>query len=253
MEFEGKVGIVTGGGQGIGQSYCSILLKKGMKVCLCDIQDIPAKQFIASLANEYKDKIVFQKCDVSSMNDFKDAFEKTLQVFGRIDLVINNAGILNEQEWKKTIEINFIGVINGIQLAFQYMGTDKNGAGGHIINTGSNTGFEPFYLGPVYGATKHAVVGLTRNYGSDYYYQKTGVKVCAVCPGPVDTPLYHKTPELACDKEEAEKLLSTLTPSKPEEIAKGLVKVLEDGKNGACLRVDSAGIRYEWRILKAIK
>ncbi|XP_071036590.1 15-hydroxyprostaglandin dehydrogenase [NAD(+)] [Parasteatoda tepidariorum] len=241
MDFEKKVAIVTGGAQGIGKSYCSLLLKMGMKVCICDIKETP-NELISDLQKIYKDDVIYQKCDVSSFSDFKNAFERTKQLFGRIDVVVNNAGIVNELEWKKMIEVNLIGVIHGIQLGFQYMSTENRNDGGFIINTISNTGVEPFPLAPVYSGTKHAVVGLTRSYGADYHFNKTGVKVCGIAPGPVDTDLTRNFHLRCLDEREGKELVASVTTVTPDDIAKGLLKLLKDDKNGIVLRVDSSGM-----------
>ncbi|KFM64614.1 15-hydroxyprostaglandin dehydrogenase [NAD(+)], partial [Stegodyphus mimosarum] len=141
------------------------MLNEGMKVSVCDINENVGKNFPEDILEDQKNKVVFCKCDVSSESEFRAAFDKTIKTFGRIDLLINNAGILNEHEWKRVIDVNFVGVINGIHLAFEYMGIDKGGCGGTVINTGSNAAFEPIPLAPVYSGCKHGVIGLTRNYG----------------------------------------------------------------------------------------
>jgi len=147
---------------------------------------------------------------------------------------------------EKMIDVNFIGVIYGINLAFEYMGTNNGGSGGFVINTASNAGLIGFDLAPIYSATKHAVVGLTKSFGTQYYFEKTGVTVNAVCPGPVDTPLYHAFPNLSMNKEKGNELLSKLTPVSPDEVAKAVLQLLKDGKNGALISVDSyEGIKYE--------
>ncbi|XP_035205910.1 15-hydroxyprostaglandin dehydrogenase [NAD(+)]-like [Stegodyphus dumicola] len=137
-----------------------------------------------------------------------------------------------------------VGVINGIYLAFEYMGIDKGGSGGTVINTGSNAAFEPIPLAPVYSGCKHGVIGLTRNYGTDYHFKKTGVTVSSVCPGPVDTELFHEFPAMSVDEEVAEEHNKRVKPIKPEEVAKAMLQLLHDDKNGALLRVDADGMRY---------
>ncbi|PRD21457.1 UNVERIFIED_CONTAM: Xanthoxin dehydrogenase [Trichonephila clavipes] len=71
MAFEGKVALVTGGSQGIGRAYTNLLLKLGVKVCICDLLEDPAKEYIDNLPSEHKNKVIFQKLDVSSFTDFK--------------------------------------------------------------------------------------------------------------------------------------------------------------------------------------
>ncbi|KAG8193763.1 hypothetical protein JTE90_005059 [Oedothorax gibbosus] len=244
MDFSGKVAIVTGGSQGIGLAFTSALLDHGMKVCICDIKSEPSEDYIKKLSEEKKSNLMFQKCDVTSFSDFNDAFEKVVAHFGRIDVVVNNAGIFIESDWKKMIEVNFIGVIHGIKLAFQFMNANNGGHGGIVINTGSNTSFEPLELGPVYSGCKHGVLGLTRSYGTDYHFAKTGVKVMAVCPGPVDTNLLHTYADFSIDRERAKEQLKEIKPIKPDAVAQALIEILQKGENGSLMRVDDQGMRF---------
>ncbi|CAL1290200.1 unnamed protein product [Larinioides sclopetarius] len=247
MSFKDKVAIVTGGSQGIGRAYVSALLNIGMKVCICDVKEELAKEFLESFPTSERNKVIFQKCEVTSPEELRSAFEKVTSVFGGIDVVINNAGIADEQNWRRTIEVNFIGVVHGIKLGFEYMGKDRGGHGGQIINTSSRSGINPNVVwAPIYCATKHGIVGLTRSYGNEYHFKKTGVVVKAICPAYTDTEGLRTSPRPAfADEEskgsvagEAEKFL------KPEEVAQALIQLLEDGKNGALLLVETDGVKY---------
>ncbi|XP_055934488.1 15-hydroxyprostaglandin dehydrogenase [NAD(+)]-like [Argiope bruennichi] len=244
MNFTGKAALITGGAQGIGRAYAKALLDIGMKVCVCDILEREALEFIESLPENQKSNAIFQKCDVSLLADLKNAFTRVVSEFGRIDIVVNNAGVLTEQNYMKEIEINFTAVIQGTLIAFEHMDINKGGHGGYIINTASEAGLEPLYLAPVYSATKCGVVGFTKSLGSDYHYKKTGIKVNAICPGPIDTVLFHAFPKGSIDEEESKKYGSLRKPIKPEEVGKALLKLLEDDKNGAMLKIDCDGLRY---------
>ncbi|GFW12992.1 15-hydroxyprostaglandin dehydrogenase [Trichonephila clavipes] len=124
------------------------------------------------------------------------------------------------------------------------MSIEKGGHGGYIINTSSEAGVEPSFLVPVYCATKHAVVGLTKSLGHEYHFKKTGIKVNAVCPGPIETDLFRTFPEKTVDAEEAKKFLSKRITITPDEAAKALLQLLQDDKNGALIRIDIDGLRY---------
>jgi len=244
MDFNGKVAIVTGGADGIGKAITRALLDVGMKVCICDINESAAKSLLAELSNKFENNIYYVKCDVSNYDELKEAFEKTKKAFGRIDVVMNNAGIFNEHEWKKTIDINIVGLMYGVHLAFEHMDKNLGGFGGKIINTASTSGFKAVSFAPTYCASKHAVVGLTKSYGDPYHFDKTGVTVNAVCPGPIDTQLFRNFPKLALNKEVAEAIMPSYKTTSTSEVAKAVIKLLQDGKNGALLQVDSEGIRY---------
>ncbi|KAG8193764.1 hypothetical protein JTE90_005060 [Oedothorax gibbosus] len=244
MAFNNKVAIVTGGAQGIGNAYVSALLKARVKVCICDINVDLVNEYIEKLPDDQKDFVIFQKCDVSSFSDFKEAFKKVVSHFGKIDIVVNNAGIVNESDWKKMVGINFIGVIHGIKLGFEFMDTKKGGHGGIIINTGSCTGFDAYELVPVYTACKHGVHGLTKSYGTEFHFNRTGVKVCAVCPGAVETQLHHSLPSLCIDEEAAKNDRHIWKAITPDDVAKALIKIIQDDQNGALLRIDEEAMRY---------
>ncbi|GIX78771.1 15-hydroxyprostaglandin dehydrogenase [Caerostris darwini] len=160
-------------------------------------------------------------------------------------MLINNAGICSEQNYQKMIEINFIAVVNATKIAFELMNINNGGHGGHIISTASNAGLEIFPLGPVYAGTKHAIVGFTKSLGTGYHFRKTGITVNAICPGPVDTYMFRSFVSHSPDQAAAEKLISSCSTVKPEEVGKALLKLLEDNKNGALLKVDATeGLRY---------
>ncbi|GIY12430.1 15-hydroxyprostaglandin dehydrogenase, partial [Caerostris darwini] len=173
-----------------------------------------------------------------------EAFDKTIATFGTLDVLINNAGMFNETKYQDMININFIAVVRGTLLAFEHMNKLTGGKGGYVINTSSEAGLDPFPMAPVYTATKHAVVGLTKSLGSDYHFEKTGITVNVICPGPVETAFFKAFPSNCVYPEEAWKLQASMKPIKPEDVAKALLKLLEDNKNGAVLRIDTDGLRY---------
>ncbi|XP_021000823.3 uncharacterized protein [Parasteatoda tepidariorum] len=244
MSMKGKVALVTGGARGIGRAYTTALLNNGVKVCICDVNEITASEFIGSLPDNLKKNAFFQKCDVTDVKNFKDAFDKTIEVFGKIDIVVNNAGIQDEHNWKKTIEVNLMAVIQGVKLAFQYMGVDNGGKGGSVVNTASVAGLMEMPISPVYCATKHAVVGLTKSYGAEYHLKKSGIKVNAICPGAVNTHLYKAFAPSSLDEEEGKKFVETFPLVPSEDLGRGLIQILEDGKNGSLLVVDEKGPHY---------
>ncbi|KAM8835058.1 15-hydroxyprostaglandin dehydrogenase [NAD(+)]-like [Synchiropus picturatus] len=196
MALKGKTAVVTGAAMGIGRAITEILLKNGANVVLLDVNEGAGKSLKETLDPQFgKDKSMFLSCNVESEEQVKAAFQKTIQKFGRIDILCNNAGILNEVEWRKEISINVVGVVAASFLALEHMNKLKGGSGGHIINTASMAGLGAFPTAPVYTATKHAVVGFTRSMAMASTISGYGVRFNAVCPCFVQTELYEKIPE----------------------------------------------------------
>ncbi|GFU02239.1 3-beta-hydroxycholanate 3-dehydrogenase [Nephila pilipes] len=138
---ESPVAIVTGGAQGLGAAICIELLKTGYKVCIADVQEVKAKEFLKEQQPVYgKENIITSFCDVTKESDFKEVFDLTLKTFHRVDVLVNNAGILNEHEPQKVTDVNLVGTIYGCRMAFKYMGRSNGGNGGFVINTASLAG-----------------------------------------------------------------------------------------------------------------
>ncbi|CAL1292576.1 unnamed protein product [Larinioides sclopetarius] len=236
------VAIVTGGAQGLGAAICIELLKKEYRVCIADIQESKAKQFADEQKHIYgKENIMAMSCDVTKESDYARIFDQTLATFHRVDVLVNNAGILTEVELRKMLDINLLGPIIGCQTALKYMGKSNGGNGGIVINTASVAGLLPFAEIPVYVASKHGVVGLTRSYGMPFHFERDEVTFVALCPSFINTILLetrNKTLNPEVDFSKRSNLLS------PEYVAKGAMKLLEDKINGSTLVVSHDGYMY---------
>ncbi|XP_006821833.1 15-hydroxyprostaglandin dehydrogenase [NAD(+)]-like [Saccoglossus kowalevskii] len=193
MDIEGKVALITGAGQveGIGYAIAQELLRKNAKgVAILDIHDGMGQDAKNELQKQFRKAVViYVHCDVSSKSSLEEAFEKVKTHFGRLDIVCNNAGILNEDNWELTLNINLMGTIRGTYLALEHMGVNYGGSGGVVINTASTAGVMTTSLLSVYGATKHAIVAFTRNVADNNKFKKNKVRVSAICPAKVDTPI----------------------------------------------------------------
>ncbi|XP_077980510.1 15-hydroxyprostaglandin dehydrogenase [NAD(+)]-like [Glandiceps talaboti] len=194
MELVEKVAIVTGGAEGIGKAISERFLREGCKgVVILDNNDVRGKETERELSEKYgQGRTIFITCDVTSKSDLEDAFHKAKTHYQGLDIVCNNAAIQDEFKWESTVDINLNGVIRGTYIALQNMGTENGGNGGIVINTASVNGLITNSLSPIYGATKHGVVGFTRNVANESLFIKNKVRVAAICPGKVDTPLQQK-------------------------------------------------------------
>lgn len=252
MALDGKVAVVTGGAQGLGKGFAEVLLKNGAKVALFDVDEGTGNATKACFDKDFgPDRTLFCVCDVTSEKQFKDAFQTTKEKFGVIDIVCNNAGIINEANWEKTVAVNLSAVIRGTYLAIEHMKKETGGRGGLIINISSMAGLGPFPTCPVYTATKHGVVGFSRAIAMASEMAGYGVRVNMICPIFVRTGLLSSldTEEMAGDlhrlKHVGQKLLEDFGALEVSDVAKAFEKlVFDDSKNGAALCVTTEATDY---------
>ncbi|XP_005988376.1 15-hydroxyprostaglandin dehydrogenase [NAD(+)]-like [Latimeria chalumnae] len=252
MALDGKVALVTGAAQGLGKAFSEILLKNGAKVSLLDINMAAGQATKVAFDGTYSaDNTIFLPCDVTSETQLQDAFSKTIEKFGKLDILCNNAGIMNETNWENTININLIAVIKATYLGLKYMNQKTGGQGGVIINVSSMAGITPLIFGPVYTATKHGVVGFTRATADAFRFLDYGIRVNALCPGFVDTPLLYSIKGGLMGyyqdlHEVAQKFMQKIGILEPSVVAEGFLQlVMDETKSGAMMTVTKAnGIVY---------
>jgi 15-hydroxyprostaglandin dehydrogenase (NAD) len=237
---QNKTAMITGAATGLGYKYAEILLRNGAtKVAIVDLPTSNGQNAAATLENEFgKGRAIFIACDVTKADDFKKTFEKTVDVFGGLDILINNAGIFNEcndKLWEQTIEVNVKAVIRGSMLAFDHMGKHKGGKGGVIVNVSSITGLCPFFYIPMYSASKHAVLGFSQSLAK--MYDKTGVRVLIMCPGVTVTELVVNIEDKICESFrdlidiDAEK--GNHPTQTTDNVALAMLDLIQKGENGA--------------------
>lgn len=187
-----KVAIVTGAGSGIGKAVAELYAKEGAKVVVSDINEVSGNETV-NIIKSSGGEAVFFKADTSSPTDNEALVNKAVEVYGKLDIACNNAGIggpaaLTEDYpldgWKNVIDINFNGVFYGCKYQLQAM--QKNG-GGSIVNMASIHGTVAAPFSSAYTSAKHAVVGLTKNIGAEY--GPKNIRCNAVGPGYIMTPL----------------------------------------------------------------
>lgn len=191
-DFEGKVAFVTGAASGIGFGIAKAFASSGMKVMMADIEEEPLKKAVASIreSNGAAEGVI---CDVSDVDAVRAAAAKTIETFGKVHVLVNNAGVggggetgsIPLEDWKWVVDVNLMGVVYGCETFVPLI--KEHGEGGFIVNTASVAGQAGIAgMGP-YNATKFAVVGYTESMNAELAPQ--GIGVAALCPGWVNTQI----------------------------------------------------------------
>jgi NAD(P)-dependent dehydrogenase (short-subunit alcohol dehydrogenase family) len=191
--FRGKVAVITGAASGIGRGLAQRCVREGMKAVLADIQTDPLEQTKAELEAEGADVLAVQT-DVSKASDVEALAQKTLDAYGAVHLLFNNAGVftvrrswdISMADWQWVMGVNLWGVINGIRT-FVPMMLDQ-GSECHIVNTSSGAGLigGARYNG-TYSVTKHGVVALSETLHQELAEMGDKVRVSVLCPGAVQS------------------------------------------------------------------
>ncbi|MCC7524521.1 MAG: SDR family oxidoreductase [Chitinophagaceae bacterium] len=229
--FQDKVAIVTGGSFGIGRATAIAFAAGGAKVVIADwTEDNETLSRIKSAGGD----AIFLKCDVSNEADVKMLVDKTIAQYGRLDYAFNNAGVeglsaptheCTTENWDKTIGVN----LKGIWLCMKYEIPQmlKQGKGA-IVNNASIAGLVGFVNIPAYVASKHGVIGLSKNAALEY--AKHGIRVNVVCPGVIKTPMIDR---FTGKDKEVEKQFAGQEPigrmGEPEEVANAVTWLCSDG------------------------
>ncbi|CAH0397751.1 unnamed protein product [Chilo suppressalis] len=237
-----KVVVITGGAQGIGYSIADKFLGKGARVViLVDIDEKQGPASVETLNSKYGvNKAEFYKCDVTS--DLEVVANKIFSKYSNVDVLVNNAGILNEYKLKQTVAINVTALMEWSFRFFEQMRKDKGGKGGTMINLASIYGFrvDPFL--PIYQASKFAVMGFTKSFGHSYRYQKYGVRSVAVCPGFTETMLTTnvKMNDDPSVQEGFDDMLKTTPWQQVEAVSNAVVEVFEKVDSGTAWLIEGS-------------
>lgn len=249
MKIDGKTAVITGGASGLGEAAARMLVEKGARVVLLDLNEESGTSLVKELGNN----AVFIRTDIAQTQQVEAAIKYAIEQFKRIDIVINCAGIAPGMKiagkkgphaldvFRKTMEVNLIGPFDIMRLAADKMlQNDLNDEEGRgvIINTASIAAFDGQTGQAAYAASKAALVGMTLPVARDLSGE--GIRVCTIAPG------LFKTPMMAGLAENVQEALGKMVPfpsrlGKPQEFAMFVQQIIENPMlNGETIRLDGA-------------
>jgi NAD(P)-dependent dehydrogenase (short-subunit alcohol dehydrogenase family) len=243
--------MVTGAGSGIGRATALLFAVEGAIVVVCDIAEGAARQTAADICDAGGTALAV-RTDVSISADVQSAVVAAIDTYGRLDVLVNNAGFalqgpvteITEDDWNRSMAVNVNGVWLGCKYAIPHMLHQGKGA---IVNTASRVGLRGSPNMSAYSATKGAVVLLTASLALEF--AERNIRVNCVCPGPVDTPALERFWPQFPDPEAMRRAYVEAVPMKrmagPEEIARAILFLASDESSymtGVALPVDGGRI-----------
>lgn len=228
IQIRCRSALVTGGARGMGYHIAQCLLDNGLQnVLLVDINEKKCKEAADKLNTRYGGPKAFAcKCDICNIDDMEILFNRVkIKCF---DILINSLSIDDGWNVERTLNTNLRGLVNGTLLGFKYLRE-----GGCIINLSSVHGLEPFYGSPIFCGTQYFCVGFTRSVGTDFFYERTKIKVMGLCPGATSIDSEKEEKRGMPLFRELGDIKSCLPEQEPEEIGKCVLAMLEDGENGS--------------------
>lgn len=255
MRLQGKVAVITGGASGIGRATVLKFVHEGAKVLVADINLAQARAVVAEVESlGYADAAAAVRVDVSDYADVQAMVARAVEVFGKLDVIFNNAGIAGGKalldhdpavDYEPMIQIDQNGVYYGILAAGRQF--RDQGTGGVIISTSSIYGEQAAELSFTYSAAKAAVISFTRS--AAYELAEFGIRAVAITPGRVATPIINQFSQELRDLFASEQLRNAMTA--PEEIADVVAFLASDESNvinGTVVHVDDGYSVYKQRL-----
>ena len=242
VDWKDKACIVTGACSGIGLEFVKSLLDRKAKCLMADLNFKVGEEKETEFQKKYgPNQVSYLRVDVSSHQNFEAAFEKCLELFGQVDILVNSAGILGEINWESQLQINLFGTIRGTKLALKHMKK-----GGIVLNISSVHGLQVRPTMPTYSAGKSGIITFTRSAGHPIEYAETGVKIVCLCPGAVDTPLgdykHHIGITPAAKAHYDQRVRAQLLPQLlPSEVSEAGIEIMEKAESASVWFIHTHG------------
>ena len=250
--LEGRVSLITGASSGIGRATALVFAEEGAKLALADVDEAGGRETVR-LVDEIGAEAVFISCDVTDSAQVSALVGECVERFGRLDCAFNNAGVggesarladYDEETWNQVLAVNLTGVFLCMKSELRQMVAQGGGA---IVNAASLVGVMGYGNLGAYNAAKHGVVGLTRTAALEY--ASSGIRVNAVCPGWIETPMVMDQGPQPASIPEVYEALASLMPlgrlGKPAEVASAVAWLCSDAASfvtGHPLLVDGGAL-----------
>ncbi|MCJ7642158.1 MAG: 3-oxoacyl-[acyl-carrier-protein] reductase [Desulfobacterales bacterium] len=231
MELNGKVALVTGGAQGIGKAVALMLAHHGADVIVADVNLEKAQETAKEVEATGRGAMAV-KVDITRLNDVEQMVESAIARFGKVDILINNAGIardklilrMTEEDWDAVLDVNLKGTFHCTKTVIKHMSKQRSGK---IVNIASVVG-EMGNAGQAnYSASKAGVIGLTKTIAREF--AQRGINVNAIAPGYIQTPMTDVLPDKA--KEELKRMIPMERLGQPEDVAHAVLFLVSEASS----------------------